>query len=42
MALHRDSDSVIAEGRAINDVPDLLQVGQERGFVTADEIMAAR
>jgi RNA polymerase primary sigma factor len=39
MALQRDSDSVIAEGRAINDVPDLLQVGQERGFVTADEIM---
>jgi RNA polymerase primary sigma factor len=39
MALQRDSDSVIAEGRAITDVPDLLQVGQERGFVTADEIM---
>ena len=29
----------MVEGRTIVDVPDLLQVGQERGYVTTDEIM---
>jgi RNA polymerase sigma factor (sigma-70 family) len=38
--VHRDSDIAAIEVRTIVDVQDLIQLGQERGYVTSDEIMA--
>jgi RNA polymerase primary sigma factor len=38
--VHRESDMVTIDVRTIVDVQDLLQFGQERGYVTSDEIMA--
>ncbi len=38
--MHRESDIATIDVRTIVDVQDLLQVGQERGYVTSDEIMA--
>jgi RNA polymerase primary sigma factor len=39
--VHRDSrDIATIDVRTIVDVQDLLQLGQERGYVTSDEIMA--
>jgi len=38
--VQRESDIATIDVRTIVDVQDLLQVGQERGYVTSDEIMA--
>ncbi len=38
--MHRESDIATIDVRTIVDVQDLLQLGQERGYVTSDEIMA--
>jgi len=38
--VHRESDIATIDVRTIVDVQDLLQLGQERGYVTSDEIMA--
>jgi RNA polymerase primary sigma factor len=40
MRTEREHHVSLAETRAIVDVPDLLHWGQERGYVTTDEIMA--
>jgi RNA polymerase primary sigma factor len=39
MRTHREQETAMVEGRTITDVPDLLQAGQERSYVTTDEIM---
>jgi RNA polymerase primary sigma factor len=39
MAMHTNSDAAMSEGRTISDIHELLQAGQERGYVTAEEIM---
>ena len=38
--MQRETDIATIDVRIIVDVQDLLQVGQERGYVTSDEIMA--
>ena len=38
--MQRDTHIATIDVRTIVDVQDLLQVGQERGYVTSDEIMA--
>ena len=38
--MQRDTELATIDVRTIVDVQDLLQVGQERGYVTSDEIMA--
>ncbi|MFH0915230.1 MAG: sigma-70 family RNA polymerase sigma factor [bacterium] len=39
--MHKDSSNIATvDVRTIVDVQDLLQLGQERGYVTSDEIMA--
>ncbi len=38
--MHKDSDTSTFETRRIVDVQDLLLAGQDRGYVTSDEIMA--
>ncbi len=38
--MQRESEISTIDVRTIVDVQDLLQVGQERGYVTSDEIMA--
>ena len=38
--MQRDIDTSAIEVRTISDVQDLIQLGQERGYVTSDEIMA--
>ncbi len=38
--MHKDSDTSTFESRRIVDVQDLLVVGQDRGYVTSEEIMA--
>ncbi len=40
MRLERSSDMSVVEERPILDGQDLIMAGQERGFVTSDEIMA--
>ncbi|NLE73255.1 MAG: sigma-70 family RNA polymerase sigma factor [Actinobacteria bacterium] len=40
MRAERSSDTTVADERPILDIQDLITVGQERGFVTSDEIMA--
>jgi RNA polymerase primary sigma factor len=40
MTNQKDADVITVEERSILDVQDLLMAGQERGFVTSDEIMA--
>jgi RNA polymerase primary sigma factor len=40
MTNHKDGDVLVADERTILDMQDLLGAGQERGFVTSDEIMA--
>src|SRR5674476_1561861 len=40
MTAHRESEIATIDVRNIVDVQDLLQVGQERGYVTSEEIMA--
>lgn len=38
--VERTSEVTVAEERPILDIQDLIQLGQERGYVTSDEIMA--
>ena len=38
--MQRESDIATIDVRTIVDVQDLLHIGQERGYVTSDEIMA--
>ncbi len=38
--MHKDSETSTFETRTIVDVQDLLVAGQDRGYVTSDEIMA--
>jgi RNA polymerase primary sigma factor len=38
--VHKESDTTTFETRRIVDVQDLLVAGQDRGYVTSDEIMA--
>ncbi len=38
--MHRESDIPTIDNRPIADVQELIQLGQERGYVTSDEIMA--
>ena len=38
--MHRENDIATIDVRTIVDVQDLLLAGQERGYVTSDEIMA--
>jgi RNA polymerase primary sigma factor len=40
MTKHRHSDTSLVEERPIVDVQDLILLGQERGYVTGDEIMS--
>ncbi len=40
MRAERSPDIGVADERPILDIQDLIMVGQERGFVTSDEIMA--
>ena len=38
--MHRESDIPTLDNRSIADVQELILLGQERGYVTSDEIMA--
>ena len=38
--MQREMDTTTIDVRTISDVQDLIQLGQERGYVTSDEIMA--
>ena len=40
MTNHKDGDAITVEEHTTLDMQDLLMAGQERGFVTSDEIMA--
>ena len=40
MTNHKDGDVITVEERTTLDMQELLMAGQERGFVTSDEIMA--
>lgn len=40
MIAQRENEMIISDVHTISDVNDLLQIGQERGYVTSDEIMA--
>jgi len=39
MTMHQETETTTAEGRPGVDMQDILQLGQERGYVTSDEIM---
>ena len=38
--MHKETETTTVEARRIVDVQDLLLAGQDRGYVTSDEIMA--
>ncbi len=39
MTMHQETETITAEGRRGVDMQDIIQLGQERGYVTSDEIM---
>jgi len=39
MTMHREIEVATVEGRTVLDMQDILHLGQERGYVTSDEIL---